>query len=263
MAKEVFGTKEWASSNFNIQTGCEHNCRYCYARSMCPRHGKTTVGDWQRPVLIPAALNKRFGKRADTIMFPTTHDITPANAEHCVGALRRMLDAGNRVLVVSKPHAACVTRILDECRDRRDKILFRFTIGSADDAVLKVWEPGAPAFEERLASLRLAYERGFQTSVSCEPMLDDNIHEVMSEARSYVTDAIWLGKANFLVERLKMNGEYDGAIPALADQLLLWQSDERIRALYERYKDDKLIKWKESIKKVVGLPVPTKIGMDV
>lgn len=41
------------------------------------------------------------------------------------------------------------------------------------------------------------------------------------------------------------------------------QNDDAIRALFARYKDDPKIKWKDSIKQVVGLQRPTTSGMDV
>lgn len=263
MAKEVFGTKEWASSNFNIQHGCEHQCLYCYARSRCPVRNKSTADGWKKPTLIPKALQKKFGKRAGTIMFPTTHDITPLNVYQSIETLLKMLKAGNRVLIVSKPHGTCIWSITKECADYRKQILFRFTIGSSDSTVLKFWEPGAPNFDERMFSLKMAYEKGFETSVSCEPMLDDNIGRVINEAKVYVTDAIWLGKANFLIERLKLNGEYNEETAPRAAQLIEWQSDDRIRLLYSLYEKNSMVKWKESIKKVVGLAVPTMVGLDI
>ena len=263
MGKTVFGTGEWAKSNHNIQFGCENNCIYCYARSMCPRHGKTTVEAWKNPVPKPGALEKRFGKRSGTIMFPTTHDITESNIHDCIKALLAMLKAGNQVLVVSKPVPYCIRQICEYCREYKSQILFRFTIGSADDRILKFWEPGAPNFGNRLAALREAYWRGFQTSVSCEPMLDDRIGNVIKAVKAYVTDAVWLGKANLLVERLKMNGEWNDETGAKAKQLTEWQSDDRIKLLYELYKKNDMIKWKESIKKVVGIEVPTEKGLDI
>jgi hypothetical protein len=33
--------------------------------------------------------------------------------------------------------------------------------------------------------------------------------------------------------------------------------------LYERYRDNPLIKWKESIKKVVGIDLLTEAGLDI
>jgi hypothetical protein len=41
------------------------------------------------------------------------------------------------------------------------------------------------------------------------------------------------------------------------------QSDNAIRALYTRYRRDPKIKWKDSIKAVVGLRRPTATGMDL
>ena len=78
----------------------------------------------------------------------------------------------------------------------KEQLLFRFTIGSALDEVLSFWEPGAPVFAERLAALELAWANGYQTSVSCEPMLDGHIDAVIHQVEPFVTDAIWLGKAN-------------------------------------------------------------------
>lgn len=39
--------------------------------------------------------------------------------------------------------------------------------------------------------------------------------------------------------------------------------DGNIEILYEHYKDDPMIKWKDSIKKVVGIERPTETGMDI
>lgn len=261
--KTVFGTKEWASSNHNIQYGCENNCKYCYARAMTPRHKKTTVDGWKEPILKESAVKANFGKRDGTIMFPTTHDITEWNIDHCSNILTKMLDKGNKILVVSKPSHVCIVRLCGELKKFKEQILFRFTIGSADNEVLKFWEPGAPSFKERLDSLSWAYTQGFETSVSCEPMLDNDIEAVVKEVSPFVTDAIWIGKANFLVERLKMNKEWDTATEKKALELIKWQRRDNIVALYEKLKDNPKIKWKESIKKVVGLEIPTEAGLDI
>ena len=93
-------------------------------------------------------------------------------------------------------------------------------------------------------------------------MLDNRIDIVIDDLSRYVSDAIWLGKMNFAVRRLKANGHFNAENQIAAKQLLEWQSDEAITALFYRYKDNPLIKWKESIKKVVGLEVSTKKGED-
>lgn len=104
----------------------------------------------------------------------------------------------------------------------------------------------------------------YNTSVSCEPMLDDNIGTVIDEVSPYITDAIWLGKANFLKQRLTENKHTDPETIKRANELIRWQGNEQnIWKLYNFYKDNPLIKYKESIKKVVGLEIPTEDGLDV
>lgn len=126
--KTPHGTQEWAASNVNIQDGCEHDCLYCYAKQMAIRFKRVTSGDWRAPHIRSAALGKGFSKRRGRIMFPTAHDITPDNIDASVLVLRRMLAAGNDVLIVSKPHAKCVRRICQDLITYRHQILFRFTI---------------------------------------------------------------------------------------------------------------------------------------
>ena len=47
------GTKEWAKSNLNFQLGCEHGCRYCYAREMAVNRFKRCP--WLRRRSTPSA----------------------------------------------------------------------------------------------------------------------------------------------------------------------------------------------------------------
>jgi DNA repair photolyase len=199
-------------------------------------------------------------------MFPTTHDITLGNMVHTLPVLRAMLEAGNKVLVVSKPHPVVIQTICSDFANFKDSILFRFTIGSANDETLRFWEPGAPSYIERVACLACAHATGFQTSVSMEPLLEtdeDIIVALVEGLASYVTDSIWLGKMNKPIERLTQNGVYDAETAKWTADLMASQSDERIKALYGRLKNHPKVKWKESIKAVVGLDLPTEAGLDL
>ena len=246
---KAFGTREWAATNVNIQTGCEHGCLYCYAQCMSVRFGRTTGVTWMKPRLRRSMIEKAYRKREGTIMFPTTHDITEENLDVCLGVLKKMLASGNDVLVVSKPHLKCVQRLCEELQDFKGQILFRFTIGSADDRVLSFWEPYAPHYQERLASLKWAWQLGFKTSVSCEPMLDGNIQKVVEDTKPFVTDAIWLGRVNNIRAILAFNAPWNFHAYKDAGELLALQTDQWVFALYEKYKDDPVIKFKDSIKR--------------
>ena len=256
------GTQEWAASNVNIQDGCEHDCRYCYAKTMAIRFKRATPASWKSPRLRQHDLDRSFTRRSGRIMFPTAHDITDQNIDECLMVLDRMLAAGNELLIVSKPCLSCVKRLCGELATYQAQIIFRFSIGSTDNAILSYWEPGAPSFKARLACLQYAYAKDFQTSVSGEPMLDGDPDALIAAVRSYVTNSIWLGKINRLRQILPQNCPRDLKAIRRGEALVATQNDAAIVALYRRYRNDPLIKWKDSIKTVVGLSRPTTVGLD-
>jgi len=261
--KVVSGTGEWAASNENIQRGCENGCLYCYAASMAIHYGRATASSWTEPTLNETKIAKGYARRAGRIMFPTTHDITPANLDACMTVLAKMLRVGNEVLIVSKPHLECVKRICEVFDTFKEQILFRFTIGSASDDVLGFWEPNAPPFQERLACLRHARQMGYQTSVSCEPMLDLNPEAVAEACREFISDAIWFGMPKMLGQRVGMNSPDNADAKNRAKLLVSQQTKDWLERLYSYYRNDPLVKWKDSIKEVVGLERPTEKGLDV
>jgi DNA repair photolyase len=260
--KEVFGTTEWAERNANFISGCFHNCKYCYAKEMAIRFKRKTPENWEIEEVNMKKHDKRVKKTDGYIMFPSSHDITPENLCYSIPFLGKLVTAGNKVLIVTKPHLDVVQTICDIFTNFKDNILFRFTIGSVDSEVLKFWEPNAPDYEERKASLEYAFNNGYSTSVSCEPMLDINADILVAELESFVTDSIWIGKANFLIKRLKTNGFDNAGTIKIANELVASQSDENIQLLYNKLLRNDKVKWKESIKKVVGLEISTSKGID-
>ena len=261
--KKVHGTYEWAVHCVNIQTGCEHSCLYCYAKSMSIRHGQSTPASWEKPRIRKHDVERRFRKLDGRVMFPTSHDITELNLGECIRVLEGLLDVGNEVLIVTKPHLKCVEALCEHLESKKNRVMFRFTIGSADDAVLGFWEPDAPTYKERIRSLVWAYQHGYKTSVSAEPMLDDGIQKVILDTKPYVTDSIWLGRANQLRARVSLNCPRDSHVREKAETLLALHSDQWVTQLFEQYRHDPLVKYKDSIKKVVGLVRPVQSGLDI
>lgn len=256
------GTREWACKTFNTCMGCSHDCAYCYAKSMAIRFGRATAESWHNQIALPEKAILSLRGKPTRVMFPSTHDITPECLGVCKDALRHLLDKGHDVLIVSKPHYECIQAICDWFPYHRDKILFRFTMGSRSDAVLKAWEPYAPCYGERLASLRHAYDLEFKTSISCEPMLDIQIEDVVGEVDDYVSDTIWIGMMNDMKQRLSMN-KASPEIKKMGEELMKQCSVEFIRGLYARLKDNPKIRWKYSIKKMLELEPPAVAGLDI
>lgn len=263
MKKEVFGVHEWAVCSANFINGCKHDCKYCYSKEMAIRFKRKTADNWKNEEVNFNKLNQSFPLKKGSVMFPSSHDIHPDHLNEHLIFLYNILKSGNSVLIVTKPHFVCVSKILDTFVKYRNKILFRFTIGSCNDDELNFWEPGAPDFSERVESLKLAYDSGFRTSISCEPMLDDRIELLTYYLQDYVNDSIWLGKANFLLKRLKINKCLDFETVKKANQLIKSQTDEYILDLYHRLNSNPIIKWKESIKKIVGISISRSKGLDI
>jgi len=256
----TYGTREWATQTINCCTGCSHDCRYCYAKSMAVRFKQVRLEDWKDEKVRQRDVDKSYGYKEGRIMFPSSHDITEDNFKACYTVLEKLLEAGNEVLVVSKPHLSCIKHLCDQLQDYRNNFLFRFTITSNDDRTLFFWEPGAPCYEERKKSLEYAFDKGFETSVSVEPMLDsENIEELVNDLSSYVTNSIWIGKLNQPRRRIDIS---DDVIAEAVEKIEEGQADDRIIEIYERLRTNPLIKWKESIKKVVKIELPDKPGLD-
>ncbi len=182
-------------------------------------------------------------------MFPSSHDIEPAFLEPCMATLGKLLAAGNQVLVVSKPHLTCIERICAEFVQFKRSILFRFTIGALDSTILKFWEPGAPSFEERLASLQHAFRDGYVTSVSAEPMLDSpRIVELFNRLSPFVTDKVWVGTLNRARNCIMEWQKIDAKIR----QIEANQTKTKLLAIYEALKNEPKIAWKDSFAAVIA-----------
>ena len=261
------GTREWSSHSANCCTGCSHGCRYCYARELLLRWGFIErAEDWTREQVRQEVLARRVRPAGGVTMFPTTHDITPANLGPCLEYLGKLLAAGRRVLIVSKPHVEVIRSIIEQHGRFAGRVLFRFTIGAVSPAVLRFWEPGAPDLAERLDCLRLAFSRGWETSVSAEPLLEaERVEELVELVAPFVSDTIWIGKANDVRRRSawSFRGMPQGDYEPELRHVEYGQTDEAVRRIYDQLRDHPLIRWKESYKRALGLPLADRPGMDI
>jgi len=260
--KRPSGTLEWAKHNANCVKGCSHGCIYCYAKYNAVDRFKSIAPEkWADEEINWKAVNKKWGKKSGTIMFPTTHDITPNTVDACLTCLKNILSAGNDVLIVSKPHFDVIMKLCKELEEYKDHILFRFTIGARDSDILKFWEPNAPDYSERVTSLCWAFEKGYSTSVSMEPVLDwDNVIDLFLIMSEFVTDSIWIGTMNQIDRRVKATTDEERA---MVEKMKSWLTNENYRRVYEALKDHPKIEWKESMKDALGLDSPSEAGLDV
>lgn len=143
---------------------------------------------------------------AQDIMFPTTSDILPEWYEQYRRRIHSILSAGHSLVLVSKPHLEVWEKLSGELLNFQNRIIVRFTMASQDNNLLRLLEPGAPCFEERLECLKLMHRAGYRTSVSMEPAIDlPNTPDTIKRILPYCNTDIWVGTMNHLTRIRKMN----------------------------------------------------------
>ena len=262
LAKPKTGTKEWAEESRNIYTGCRNDCRYCYARYNALRFGKIKhPREWPAMVINKDALSKTprnlSGRR---IMFPTTHDIFIDTVPECIGYLLRWLERDNPILIVSKPDLRVMLAMANAFSKWKHLVEFRLTIGSTDDNVLRTWEPGAPDYSTRMRSAAFLNDFGFETSVSIEPYLDETVGDLIGAMLETVSGVVWVGKMNRIRQRVDEMALISAGGPTIASMEAGIYSDDFVKKLYETWKRESRVRWKDSIRKVVGLEEPETVG---
>jgi len=279
--------QDWVHKTVSCCNGCSNDCIYCFSKGDRVFQKKTlALEDWKKGEVRLHDVKKRYRHMEDPVMFPGTHDITPNNFEVCLKILDGLLKAGNRVFIVSKPRLQLIKKICEDLSSHKKNIIFRFTIGANSDDVLSFWEPGAPPYRERKESLKYAYDAGYRTSVSIEPMLDaEHIEELVSDISPFVNHSIWVGTMNHQwyfnadekgakTEKAKLRAkriiDYLGQEKARqlieeSHKIEKGQSKDSLREVYEKLKDKKLqgkdeplVKWKWHIRKALDLPLPEK-----
>jgi len=253
MSKRKTGTKEWSVASVNFHNGCKNRCRYCYAKADALRYKRIDHHDeWGTTYCTTREkdVRKKQKKYDGVVMVPSTHDLWPENLDDAMTVIGNLLEVGNRVLVVSKPLPECIDVLCDEFDG--SGLEFRFSIGARSDEVLRYWEPGAPSFKERVYCLARAWRCGFETSVSCEPLLDaDDLDGLFATVAPFITDSFWIGMMNRMKSRVPP--------PETEEDVFYWdmieegQTRENILSIYSQFHDSKLIRWKDSCKKVLGL----------
>lgn len=240
--------QDGASTNDYI--GCENNCLYCYAKLQAIR--RKLVADehaWGKPKPNKYRLKRKITKLENgRYMYPTTHDLTEANISLCMDTILAILEAGNDILIVSKPRIRVMEYIINAIpKEHSTNVEFRFSIGSMSDYILKRFEPNAPLYDERKKALELVFNHGYKTSVSIEPYLDDYPEFVVMDLDPFVTEMIWIGTMNYVNQAKALH-------PEIRELGHLYVPD-RVRAIKEkldnspthkiRYKKPFLVKTKE------------------
>jgi DNA repair photolyase len=187
----VKGPDDWFGLyyNMNLYRGCQHQCIYCDSRSECYQ-----IEDFEHDVLVKAnaieLLQRELaGKRViGTIGTGSMNDpYMPLEADvRLTGrALEAIAEAGFPVHVITK--SDLVLRDIDLLEEigHKSYAAVTFTVTTAEDALSKRLEPGAPVSSRRLRALQTLSRRGILAGVAMMPVLpfiedtEENIRSIL------------------------------------------------------------------------------------
>jgi DNA repair photolyase len=176
--------------NMNLYRGCQYQCIYCDSRSACYQIEnfsdvlvKTNAID-----LLRIELSRKRVK--GTIGFGSMNDpYMPVEVQRNLTrqALQVIAEFRFPVHIITKSNL--VLRDLDIlCEINQVYAAISITITTADDALGKKIEPGAPKVSERFKALQVLAENGITAGITLMPVLpfleDDfeNIHQIVFQA---------------------------------------------------------------------------------
>lgn len=193
--------REYSDLAINIYHGCNHGCRYCYAKRMHDRYKPNEDFADVRPRegIVEAVKNQLSSGRykGKKIMlcftcdpYPTDIDTTPTRE---VIKLIKDADANVSILTKGGLRAERDFDLLDE----NDSFGVTYSGGRDGELIIPSKdEPNAATPLERLAILSRAHKLGIKTWMSCEPVLVENdIYNIIRLA-DYV-DLFKIGKLNY------------------------------------------------------------------
>ena len=167
--------------SLNPYRGCRHACRYCYARPTHEFLGLDAGREFEQRVFAkvnaPEILQQELRRpswQGETIAIGTATDpYEPAESQYRL--TRRIIqvlrECRNPAWITTK--GVLVRRDVDVLKELGQvaDVRVTFSVGSIDDRVWKLTEPGAPGPMARLEAMQFLVENGVPAGVMMAPLL--------------------------------------------------------------------------------------------
>ena len=177
----------------NLYRGCQHQCIYCDSRSEC--YQIENFADILVKVNAIDLLRKELASKRviGTVGTGSMHDpYMPLEATRKLTGQALRVIAENQFPVHIITKSDLVLRDLDTLKQiSATYAAVSFTITTADDALGKQVEPGAPLVSKRFAAMRKLAEQGILTGVTMMPILpfiedtEENVRAIVEQAHAH------------------------------------------------------------------------------
>lgn len=208
--------KEYGDYAINIYTGCPHSCFYCFAPSVLRRDKDVFHATIQpRDGIIEAVKDQIKRENITDKLIHLCFVCDPYPADHDTTATREIIkilkDSGNHIQILTKCDGSRDFDLLDE------NDWYGISISTGDNKEAKEVEPGAISPSGRLVSLLRAKYRGIKTWVSFEPVVNENVLDMIREFHDGF-DKVKIGKLNYHPSEIKWK-EFGEKAEALCKEL--------------------------------------------
>ncbi len=173
-AKSILSASKVYPYVINPYTGCQHACSYCYARFMKRVTGhKEPWGEFVDVKINAADLLRveiKKKKMARVWMSGVCDAYQPLEAQYQLTRQCLQILAQNGWPVVVQTRSPLVIRDMDILREAPG-VEVGFSVTTADDRIRELFEPHAPAIDDRLRALDALHQAGIRTFAMIAPML--------------------------------------------------------------------------------------------
>ena len=165
----------------NVYRGCSHACTYCFARPTHEYLGLNTGEDFERRIvvkvnaveLLRVELSARRWAGHHIAMGTNTDPYQRCEGKYHLtqGVIRVLAEAGNPFSILTK--STLILRDLDLLADaaRRTDVGVNLSIGTLDEEVWRLTEPGTPPPRRRLEAVRRLNQAGVACGVLVAPII--------------------------------------------------------------------------------------------
>ncbi|MFW6140862.1 MAG: radical SAM protein [Acidobacteriota bacterium] len=235
-AKSILNKSKIFDYCVNPYTGCQHNCRYCYARLFMPRYSghQEPWGEFVDVKINAVQLLRRQLKRAKkgAVWISSVCDpYQPLEAKFKLtrGCLKELLLVQFPVNLQTKSTLAL--RDLDLFTQFKS-IEVGFSIATDDEKAARLFEPHASPIKERIKALETIHSQNIRTFAFIGPLLPGNPENLINNLAGKV-DHVYIDRMNY-TSSIRSFYKHLGWEKALRDTFFKQQRDRLVRALEQK-----------------------------
>lgn len=235
-AKSILNKSKIFDYCLNPYTGCQTNCRYCYARLFMRRYsghaepwGEFVDVKVNAPTLLRKQLEK--AKRGTVWISSVCDPYQPLEAKYKLTrlCLKELLEKQFPVNVQTKSKLAL--------RDMDLFLQFKvidvgFTIATDDEKVARLFEPMASSIKDRIDALGQMHAAGIRTFAFIGPLLPGNPEKLVCELEGKV-DYVYIDRMNY-VNTIRGFYHHLGLKESLTEEFFYKKKERLVRELKRR-----------------------------